>query len=145
MARGFQDYIVYLLLAGLFIVAIYSFASGVAVNYDQDSNLVDDEQINLTQLESELNATRTSAEGWQDKFTSDNFFVALGSIVLFSLWGIFQLMWSVVSTLTTIYIGGLNNVLGVPPLVTGTVTSILIIGLIFAVWKSIKTGESSST
>ncbi len=144
MAKGFQDYIIYLLLAGLFIVAIYSFASGIATNYNQNSTLVEDEQINLTRLETELNDTTTSAQTWQDKFTSDNFFVSLGSIVLFSLWAIFQLMWSVISNLTTIYLGGLNNVLGIPPLVTGIVSAILIIGLIFAVWKAIKTGESSS-
>lgn len=144
MARGFQDYIVFFLLAGLFLIAIYSFASGVAVNYDQDPELIDDELINLTQLESRLNQTRADAETWQDKFTSDNFFVALGSIVLFSLWGIFQLIWSVITSFSSIFLDGMNNVLGVPPLVTGVISAIIIIGLIFAVWKSIKTGESSS-
>jgi uncharacterized protein YqhQ len=143
MAKGFQDYIIGFLLAGLFIVALYSFATGVATNYGMDSNLVDDEQINLTQLESEINQTSSRAEGWQDKFTSDNFFVSLGSIILFSLWGIFKLIWSVINTLSSIYLGGLNNVLGIPPLVTGIISAIIILGLIFAVWKSIKTGEST--
>lgn len=143
MARGFQDYIVFFLLSGLFIVALYSFGSGIAMNYGQDSNIIDDEQINFTQLEIELNQTRSRAETWQNKFTSDNFFVAFGSIILFSLWGIFQLIWSVINTIMTIYLGGLHNVLGIPPLVTGSITAILIIGLIFAIWKSIKTGESS--
>jgi len=144
MAKGFQDYIISFLLAGLFIVALYSFATGIALNYNQDPNIIDDEQINLTKLESQINETRSSAETWQDKFTSDNFFVSLGSIILFSLWGIFQLIWTVVNNLSSIYFGAMNNVLGIPPLVTGTISSIMIIGLIFAVWKSIKTGESSS-
>lgn len=144
MARGFQDYIVFCLLAGLFIVSLYYFASGITDNYGQDSNLVDDEQINLTHLESTLNQTRSDAETWQDRFTSDNFFVSLGAIVLFSLWGIIKLIWTVTTTLFSLYLEGFNNVLGIPPMVTGVISAIFIIGLIFAVWKAIQTGESSS-
>jgi len=137
---SFQEYIVIFLLAGLFLVAIYTFATKIGDNYDTEIS-VDDSQIDLAQLQTQINETSTDARVWESRFTSDNIFVATGSIVLFSIWGIMKLIWSSINSLATIYLQGANNVLGIDPMVTGVVTAILIIGLIFAGWRAIKTGE----
>lgn len=139
-AKDFKSYIIYFLLAGLFVIALYSFATGIAENYNQNFT-VDDSRLDLRGLEEQIETTGSQASVWESRFTSDNFFVSLGSIVLFSLWGIFKLIWSSINAFTTIFLQGMNNVLGVPPLVTGTLTAMLIIGMIFAIWRSIKTGE----
>lgn len=138
--QDFKSYIVVVLLAGLFLVALYTFATQTATNYDQNFT-VDDSKIDLTQLREQINETSADAQNWERSFTSDNLFVSLGSIVLFSVWGIFKLMWSSINSLTTIYFEGMHNVLGIDPMVTGTISAILIIGMIFAVWRAIKTGE----
>lgn len=138
---GFKSFIIIFLIAGLFLVALYSFATGIMANYNKDTALIDSDVIDLTELEQQVNDTGRQAQAWERSFTSDNLFVSLGSIVLFSIWGIFKLMWSSVNALTSIYFEGAHNVLGLDPLVTGTLTALLIISMIFAVWRVIKTGE----
>lgn len=141
MTIGFKSFIIVFLVAGLFLVAIYSFATGVMTNYDKDTSLIEPDTIDLTQLEEQIGETGSQAQAWEKSFTSDNLFVSLGSIVLFSIWGIFKLMWSSVNALSSIYFEGAYNVLGLDPLITGTLTALLIISMIFAVWRVIKTGE----
>ena len=136
----FANYIVFFLLAGLFVVGLYTWANNVGQNYDRDISISED-KLDLAQLQQDINQTSADAKKWEQSFTSDNLFVALGSIVLFSIWGIFKLIWSSINTLGTIYFDGMNNVLGIDPMVTGVISAILIIGLIFAVYKAIKTGE----
>jgi len=50
-------------------------------------------------------------------------------------------MWTSINTLWTIYLEGMHNVLGLDPMITGVLSAIIIIGLIFSVWRVIKTGE----
>lgn len=140
-AQDFKGYMLGFLLAGLVIVCIYTFGTSVADLYDSNTPLVDDNKIDLTSLEQQINDSSASARTWEERFTSDNIFVATGSIILFSIWGIFKLMWTSINTLWTIYLEGMHNVLGVDPMITGVLTAIIIISLIFAVWRVVKTGE----
>ena len=140
-AMSFKNYIIVFLLAGLFIVSMYQFGTGIKANYDQDTRVLSDDLIDLTNLQTQINQTSQEAKAWEKSFTSDNLFVALGSIVLFSLLGIIKLMWSSTNTLVTIYLTGLHNVFGINPMVTGLLTAFLIIGLIFAAWRTLKIGE----
>lgn len=137
---SFREYIIIFLVVGLFLVSLYTFGTNIAENYGKNFT-VDDSKIDLTQLQTQINETSTEARTWESRFTSDNVFVATGSIVLFSIWGIIKLVWSSINSLITIYLDGIHNVLGIDPMVTGVITAILIIGLIFAGWRNIKQGE----
>ncbi len=137
----FKGYMLGFLLTGLVIVCIYTYGISIADNYNVDTPLIDSNKIDLTSLEQKVNDSSANAKNWEARFTSDNFFVSLGSIILFSIWGIFQLMWTSINTLWTIYLEGMHNVLGLDPMITGVLSAIIIIGLIFSVWRVIKTGE----
>jgi len=141
MAYSLKHYIVTFILASLFIISITSFMTTTRENYNLDPDVIDDSQIDLTNLQDKVNKTSSDAENWQEAFTSDNFFVSLGSIVLFSIWGIFKLMWTSITSFAGIYLDGMYNVFGIDPMITGSLTALLIIGLIFAVWRAVKTGE----
>jgi hypothetical protein len=138
---NFEDYPKNFLLAGLFIIAMITFAVMLGNNYGQDEALMKSEQIDFSKLENQINQTSTDAQKWGEAFKSDNLFVATGTLVLFSIWGIGKLIWGSVTTFSTIFLDGASSVLGVSPIVTGVVTAILIISLIFALWKVIKAGE----
>ena len=140
MADSFKAALASLLLASLLLICYYGFAKGVALDYGNSTDIVDDSQINLTGFDQELNNTANQAHGWEQAFTSDNFFVSLGSIVLFSIWGVFKLMWTVMAKFVTLIFQAAFNVLGVPSIVTGVVTMIFIIWMIFWIYKSVKTG-----
>ena len=138
---NFPVFLTSLILASLFIISLYAFSTKTAENYGQDTDLVDDNMLDLTSLEAKVDNASSHAEGWQDRVTSDNPFVAVTSIILFSTWGVFKLMWTSTSGIVGIYFNGMYNILGIDPMVTGTISALLIIGLIFAIWKVVKTGE----
>lgn len=141
MGLSFKGYVITFIVVGLFLTSITSWAVQVGEDYDQTEDFVDSSKIDLVAIQEELNTTSESAGNWQASFTSDNFFVSLGSIVLFSIWGIFKLMWTSIMGFITIYFEIAYNVFGLDPIVSGTAIALLIIGLIFAVWRTIKAGE----
>jgi hypothetical protein len=138
---NFEDYPKNFLLAGLFIICMITFAVMLGQNYGQDEALMKSDQIDFSKLENQINQTSTDAQKWGEAFKSDNLFVATGTLVLFSIWGIGKLIWGSVTSFTTIFLDGASSVLGVSPIVTGVAMALLIISLIFALWKVIKAGE----
>lgn len=138
---NFEDYPKNFLLAGLFIIAMITFAVTIAHNYGQTDALMKSEQIDFSRLENQINQTSSDAQKWGEAFRSDNLFVATGTLVLFSIWGIGKLIWGSVTTFSTIFSDGASAVLGVSPIVTGVVTALIIISLLFALWRVIKAGE----
>jgi hypothetical protein len=133
----FKDWPVALLLAGLFLVAIVSFISGMGDNYGQD---ISTPYIDTSRIEIQINQTSNDANSWGNAFKSDNLFVSAGSIVLFSIWGVFKLIWDAIITFMAIYLDIFTQLFGMPPIVTGVITAIVIITLIFLGWKTIKQG-----
>lgn len=138
---NFEDYPKNFLLAGLFVICMITFAVMLGNNYGQSEALMKSDQIDFSKLENQINQTSSDAQKWGEAFKSDNLFVATGTLVLFSIWGIGKLIWGSVTTFSTIFFDGASSVLGVSPIVTGVVTALLIISLIFALWKVIKAGE----
>jgi len=136
----FKSYPINFLLAGLFIICLISFAVVTAGNYGQSETLMKSDKIDFTRLEQQVNSTSADANNWAETFKSDNLFVVAGGIVLFSIWGIVKLIWTSVLVMLTIFTDGASGLLGIPPIATGVLTAIVIIGLIFASWKLIKQG-----
>jgi len=132
--------IINVLLVGLFMVSILSFAFGLASNYGKEQNIMGTEYVDFGRIEENLNETSEIAKSWGESFKSDNIFTSAGSILLLSVWGIAKLMWTTIMTFFTIYFDIAESLFGVPPLVTGIISAIIIIGLIFSLWRSIKQG-----
>jgi len=128
------------LLAGLFLVCIISFGGILGNNYGKP-NLMDTGYIDTDRVTTAINQTSQDAENWGEAFTSDNIFVSTGAIIIFSIWGVFKLIYTSVITMFVIYFDIVGTLFGLPAIVTGVLTAIIIITLIFAGWKLIKTGE----
>lgn len=138
---NFEDFPKNFLLAGLFVIAIISFAVMLGNNYGQDEALMKSDKINFSKLENQINETSQRASGWGETFRSDSLFVSAGGIVIYSIWSIGKLIFNSVSTFSIIFLDGASSVLGLSPIVTGVVMALIIISLIFALWKVIKAGE----
>ena len=141
MTEGFRSYPKNFLLAGLFLTAMISFAVIIVGNYGNTEELVKSDKIDFSALEEQINQTNKDAERWATAFTSDNPLLDFGALILFSIWGIGKLMWGSVMTILNIYLFGLSNVIGVSPMVTGSIIAVIIISLIFYFWRTIKQGE----
>jgi len=93
--------------------------------------------IDTQGLKEQINETSIEAKNWKKGFTSDNPFVATGSLIFFSLWGVMTLMFTAINLPFTFFIQGLSNVLGVPPLAIGMLTLFLIVTVVFAMWRAL--------
>ena len=138
---NFKDFPMNMMLIGLFFIAIVSFAIGMAHNYGKPADIIVGDYIDTTKIEQQLNATAEDAAEWSDALKSDNLFIIIETLVLKSIWGIGKGIITAVSVFLTLYFDLIQSVLGIPPLVTGTLTAVIVISLIFAAWKMMKQGE----
>jgi len=140
-ALQFKDYIIYFLLSGLFIIAFIGFGVETAKNYGMSETLMKSESFDFTKLENQISQTSNDANKWANATKSDSLFVSLGGLFFNSFWGTGKLIWGSTSALATIILDGASGVLGIPTIATGLILAILSILLIFAIWRTIKTGE----
>lgn len=138
---GFKDYAINFMLAGLFIVCFFAFATRFSTDQGNGSDVINNDYVDFSSLEREINETNDKAEAWSNSFKSDNLFVASGTIVLFSIWGVIKLIWSSVTTFFSLIFDSASTVLGIPPMVLGVISAILLISLIFAGWRVVKRGD----
>ena len=140
-ALQFKDYVIGFLLIGLFIISFIGFGTETAKNYGMSETLMKSNQFDFSKLENQISQTSADAEKWSNATKSDNPFVSYGGVFFYSIWGVGKLIWGSVSAFATIILDGSSAVIGLPPIVTGIVMAILSILLIFALWRTIKTGE----
>lgn len=140
--KSFKYYVITFLVVGLFITALATFGFGLGAEYGvSEEDMGGDSGFNYEALADHVNSTSEDAKGWADAFTSDNLFISTGALVLFSIWGIVKLVFGSVILLFTVIFDGVTAVLGIPPMVTGVLFACLLISLIFAGWRVIKSGS----
>jgi len=137
MAQSFEDWPKGLLLSGLFLICIIGFITAMGDHYGEDLSTP---YIDTTRVEEQVQETSDDASAWGEAFKSDNLFVSTGTIVLLSIWGVAKLVWDSIITFITIYLDILTALFGIPPIVTGVLTALVIISLIFLAWRTIKQG-----
>lgn len=129
------------LVIGLFLVALVSFAVGIASNYGKDESYMVDEKLGYSNILGNLSSTSQQAKSWESVFTGENIFESAGELVLKSIWGVMTLLWGAGFGLFNVLVQGAYNLLGVPILVTSVLMAIIIISLIFSAWSVIRKGE----
>jgi hypothetical protein len=135
---GFKEYTINFLLIGLFIIGIVSF--GISLGNDYGVNNEDTGGLNYTALNNSLSSAQSDADAWQKTFTSDNPVISIGGMVLVGIWLIIKSMFVIPYQIFSILIVGVVSVLGIPPVVVGIITAILIISLIYSSYRIVKLG-----
>ena len=139
---SFKNIAIAFLLVSLFAISIYNFAIGVGGEYGYSADeFLSSDEIDFESLDTQIRETSEEAESWQEKFRDDNVFVAFGPLVMFSLWGIAKLMWNSINLIFELLFGGIAGVIGIDPMVVGVISAILLITIIFAIWRLLKVGE----
>ena len=138
----FKEILPNILLSAVFVIAIFTFATGMFSANDKDISQLSDGSIDYTELQEQTENMNANAGNWTETFQSDSIFIETGSLVLKSIWGILKLMWTAMSLLFNILITGSANVLGIPSLVVGTIITILVASIILTIWKVLRQGEA---
>jgi hypothetical protein len=138
MANNLQDWIGKSLLIGVFIICVVTFGVSIGSNYGKSSNDMVGNAIDLTGIESAINRTNQDAYAWKSAFEGDSPLISVGLLAIQSLWNTGLSMFNVILTLMDLYLFSIANILGIPAIVIGVITSILIVSIIFMVYSWVK-------
>lgn len=141
----FEEFPKNFLLIALFIVCIVAFAIGLAGNYNLDSTSVIDNRIPHESIKKQVNDTSKDSEKWKESIVESDSplesALASGYIVLKSIFGVISLVFGSIILIFNLIMVMTQDVLGIPPIVTGTFMALLIMSLIFALWRVLKGSE----
>jgi len=142
--ESFKGIVIGFILISLFIFAILTFAITVANDYDYDDDEITGGTVNLNEVESFLESVESSSETRRQQFEEKGTFYISGSDVLLGIWNVAKGLWTMITTPFSIIAQITNNILfkgtSFGTLVTSVMLGILILVIIFSVWRIWKTG-----
>lgn len=141
MAEGqFENIVTGLILIGLFAFLAIAFSFGLASNYGKDVGNVD--AINYTALNQSLSQVQSKGESYFAMAQERGVFLAVAGFVVVGIFDIGMSMLNFAKDFfDIIFIQIFNNILHIPPIVTGVVLFILIVSMIIGLWRLIKVGQ----
>ena len=97
--------------------------------------------LSATDFNKSVQSTSETAETLRERFENQNIFVALGDVVISGLFDIAVDMIKMITVPFTLISNILTNVIGVPTFVTNVILGLVILSIIFAIWRLIKVGD----
>ena len=123
-----KEYPIKFLIIALFIICIFTFGT---LLQEKNTSIIgmDTSGIDISGITASLNQTQASTTAQMESFTKENPILAFGELVLFGVWGIIKTSISSTVALVSFLLNGMGNVLGIPPIVLGVLSSIILIGM----------------
>ncbi len=142
MPASFRETFVIFALIGVFVFASISFIVKTQTDNSVTRTILEDGIINRTyvDLESNLNSTREQVQTQKDSFESENPERGFGSLIIFSIVGVGKTFAGMTLGVYNIFIVLPSEVLGIPRIVVGVFTAILVVSLILLVWRVYRSG-----
>ena len=138
---GIRNYIVSALLFGLFLIATFMFIFQASRDSNSDV-LVNDKMLNKTfySMNKSLSGLQTTASEQWNATNSETPTKGSDSIIILSIKYSGTIFGGVISTIYNITFVFLAQALGIPPIVLGIGASIIIVTIIFFLWRMYRTG-----
>ncbi len=141
-AEGFKSMIFGFILLTLFIFLMLSFTVTVANDNDVDTTELEEGAFSLEPYEDFLGDVEETADEFRtERFANQNIFVTLGDIVISGFFGLLIDMVIMITTPFTLLAQIMTNVLGVPIIVTSVLLGLIMLSIIFGIWRLIKIGD----
>lgn len=131
-----KAFIVITLFAFILLAIVIQFAG----NYNQDTTEIS-ERIGLETINSTLENTKSTAEGWKESFQSSNIFSIIAGVIVTGVFTLANTMANFILFPFEIFGNIMNNVLGVPLVVVNVISVLIILTIIFGIWSLIKRGQ----
>ena len=138
----FKDLVIAGLIIGLFILAIGNFAIQIAVDNNASVLIMENREFNESfgDLSSELDTSKDTAEAQREVLETE--IPESGTEILLKAPKIIATTFTtVLRNIYTMSFGLIQKTLGIPPIITTTITAILIILVVLGVWALIKIGR----
>lgn len=141
-AEGFKMMMFGFILLTLFIFLILTFTTNVAQNNGADTTQLEEGAFSLDPYETFLDDVEDTANEFRtDRFANQNIFVTLGDLVISGFFGLLIDMVVFITTPFTLLAQIMTNVLGVPLIVTSVILGLIMLSIIFGIWRLIKIGD----
>jgi len=140
---SFRKLIVGFLLASLFAFCLIQFGFDIAKNNETNQSILDNSLMNSTylNLEDDLSNLKDNAQKQRTAFEEEKTSLAAGYFILGTILGAAKIFMGIIMTFLNILFLPLSSIIGIPPVVLGVLTAILIVSLIFMAWRALKAGE----
>jgi len=129
------------ILVALFGMLIMTAVNEMGVDYGKDTSLVVGGNDAMQGFNQSIKNVQSSAESFSARFESGSVWSVLAGVVVDGVFGIAKDMTLLIIAPFRIISALMVGVFGVPTYVTGVIIGLLILSIIFAVWRLIKIGD----
>ncbi len=142
MVTSFRETFIIFALIGIFVFASMSFIVQTQIDNDVENTVLENEVINktFTDLEIDLSNFGSNASSQKSNFDQDIPERGFGDLIIFAVIGVGQGFTGLIVGVYNIFIVLPASILGVPPVVIGVLTSILVMSLILLAWRLYRAG-----
>ena len=140
--KGVIEFYATLIFIGLFLIGLVSIIIILGENYGYSSTDIIDNRINVsfTQIKSNITNEQENANIYKNNTLSDKLTEGGSEIVFTGFWGTLKSIWGIITgiILSLFYFA---SILFISPIVIYGITSILIVAIIFAMWRVWRAGQ----
>jgi len=141
-AQGGHDFpklIVTFILISLFAFLLIGFATQLSSNYDKNTTDIE-EKLGASAISEHISSTKDTAESWKQSFQKQNIFSSIAGIIVTGIFNLANTISLAVTTPFRIFGNILTNVIGVPVVVVNIISALIVLTIIFGIWRLIKIG-----
>lgn len=140
---GFREILISSLLVGLIIICLFGFASQTATDNNANRSIMDDTGVNtaFSNMTSAINNAYPTASAQLNSTSEEQPSLSFGSLVLFSIVGAGRVFTGTLTGIYQIFFVLVVTELHIPAIVMNTFMAIILITLIFSLWRLIRIGS----
>lgn len=137
----FKGLIFGFILLTLFSFLAITFVVDVSENNGKDTSELSEGAFSLEPYEEFLGDVDSRSDTFRERFESGNIFSIIVGVVAEGIFSVGKDMVVLITTPFTLLAQILTNVLGVPSIVTSVILGVIILSIIFGLWRLIKIGD----
>lgn len=141
MEDQFKNTLFAFILMSLFGMLILTAVTQLGGTYSKDMTEVTGGSLSLNQFNESINSIEQNSKDMKASFDKQSIWSAIAGVVVDGIFGIAKNMVTMILLPFDIIIGIMENVFHIPAFVTSVLLGLLILGIIFSIWRLIKIGD----
>jgi len=138
---GFKNILFAFVVVALYGMLILSGVVSVGNSYSKDTSEVTGGSMSLSKFNNSISSIESNAKSMKERFDKQSIWSAIAGVVVNGIFGIAKDMVTMILMPFGVVVGILNNVYGVPVYVTAVMLGLLILEILFGIWRLLKIGD----
>lgn len=137
----FKNILFGLILFTLFAVLVVTAVNYEGALYEKDTTEVTGGALSESQFNSTINTINTQGSTYEERFFKGSFVATIGELVLGGFFQMLRDLWNMVKLPFTLLTNVMVNILHIPTVVIATINILVVLAILFAVWRLLKAGD----